>query len=125
MQKLPKVSESDVKPEELLLAQYLIQHYRWSFDVRSEGELDVVVDPPEVRELLNVLMWVGKGFGFIDAGNHVIGLQDVIESSSKEMVPLISYIREFGANEPIVREVNFLQEQMEAADTLMGYITDA
>lgn len=124
MQKLSKAHNSDLKDHEIELALILIKYYRRAFDIRSQGVLNARVDPPEVRELLNMLLWVGKGFDLMQAGDHLIGLQDVIQSSSAEMEKLISYVREFGANEPIVIEINYLQGQTEAADTLAGYLFD-
>lgn len=124
MNSLSKVEDSDLKPSEIYLARCLIRHHRWAFDTRSSGILNVSVDPPEVRELVNMMMWLANGFGVIDAAEHVLGLQEVITSSADEMKAMLSYIREHGATEPLVREINYLQTQMEAADTLMGYITN-
>lgn len=124
MNKVPKAKDSDLRPSEIYLAKCLITHYRWSFDVRSQGILKAKVDPPEVRELVNFLMWIAGGFGPIDAASHILGLQEVVKSSAKEMEALISYVREFGATQPLVKEINYLQEQMESADTLMGYLVD-
>jgi len=124
MNKLPKVENSDLRPSEIYLAKCLIRYHRWSFDVRAQGILKTKIDPPEVRELVNFLMWVAGGFGPIDAGSHIIGLQEVVKSSAKEMESLVSYVREYGATQPLVKEINYLQEQMEAADTLMGYLVD-
>lgn len=124
MQKLDKKGDSDIQDHELVLATYLVQYYRNSFDIRSEGLLMATVDPPEVRELVNMLQWIGDGFGLLDIAEHALGLSDVINESATEMRALISYVREFGANQQMVKEINYLQEQMEAADTLMEYITD-
>lgn len=125
MQKLDKVADSDLEEHEIALAKYLVQYYRNSLDVRSEGILRASVDPPEVRELVNMLQWLTGGFDIFNVVEHSLGLGDVINESAKEMEALISYVREFGANRQMVKEINYLQEQMEAADTLMGYISDA
>lgn len=124
MQKLDKVADSDLEEHEIALAKYLVQHYRNSLDVRSEGILRATVDPPEVRELVNMLQWLTGGFSMFSVVDHVLGLGEVINESAEEMEALVSYVREFGANRQMVKEINYLQEQMEAADTLMGYIAD-
>jgi vacuolar-type H+-ATPase subunit C/Vma6 len=124
MQKLEKISHSNLEEHEIALARNLVQHYRNAFDVRSQEIMTASVDPPEVRELVNMLQWLTGGFGIFDAAEHAIGLNEIIQEGAKEMEALISYVREFGATEPLVKEINYLQEQMEAADTLMGYLTN-
>lgn len=124
MQKIPKLEANDLEEHELILARCLIQYYRHAFDVRSQGIMLIPIDPPEVRELTNMLLWLGSGFGIIQAGNHVLGLQEVVSSSADEIKALIDYAREHGVNVHLAKEINFIQEQMEAADTLMGYLTD-
>ena len=124
MQKLGKVKDSDLEEHEIALARYLVQHYRNSLDVRSEGILRAAIDPPEVRELVNLLQWLTGGFDVFSVVEHTLGLGEVINESATEMEALVSYVREFGANRQMVKEINYLQEQMEAADTLMGYIAN-
>lgn len=122
MQKLDKVVDSDIQEHELLLAKYLIHYHRHAFDVRSQDILNVQVDPPEVRELVNLLLWLGHGFNIVDRTEQVLGLHSVVTNSADEMKELISFIREHGALDHVVKEINFLNDQMEAADTLMGYL---
>jgi len=124
MQRLPKVADKDITRSEIELAKMLVQYYRHSFDVRRAGILSAYVDPPEVRELVNLIQWLGNGFPVLSIGNHAIGLGEIIQESAKELTEMIEYIRTNGADRQIMQDLNFLQDQMEAADTLMGYLTN-
>jgi hypothetical protein len=121
---LGKVQDSDLEPGDFLLARDLIRYYRHSFDVRCAGMLDVEIDPPEVRELINFLQWCGGGYDILDLGRHVLTLSEIVSTSASEMQRMVEYIRANGADRHAIAELQFVQAQMEAADTLMGYLTD-
>ena len=124
MQRLPKVADKNITHGEMELAKMLVQYYRHSFDVRRTGILNAYVDPPEVRELVNMIQWLGNGFGSISIGNHTAGLGEIIQTSAQELREMLEYIRTNGADRQIMQDLNFLSDQMEAADTLMGYLTN-
>lgn len=121
---LPKFGDRDITDEDIALARDLIRHHRHAFDVRCVGLLEVEVDPPEVRELTNLLVWIGNGYSFIDVGRHVVALSGIVSNNAKELREMIEYIKRSGIDTHSARRIEMLRAQMESADTLMGYLTN-
>lgn len=122
--RLPKFEDSDLTPEDLELARDLIRYYRNSFHVRCAGMLDASIDPPEVRDLVNLLQWCGGGYEFLDLGRHTIVLSEIVSNGATEVREMIEYVRANGADRHILSDIQYAQLEMEAADTLMGYLVN-
>lgn len=116
--------EEPLKQKELLLALYLIDYHRHAFSVRSRGLMTGIFDPPEVRELVNLVVWVGGGMKAEDKIAHMTGLHGIIINNAEEITELISRMREGNKTTRIIDRINQLNVELEAADALMGYISD-
>jgi hypothetical protein len=121
---IPKVEDSDLTSDEFVLARDLIRYHRHAFDVRCSGILPAEVDPPEIRELVNMLIWLGRGYNVFDQGRHILALSEIVSNNARESRKMIEYMRANGADARAIADLQTVQMQMEAADTLMGYLVD-
>ena len=109
---------------ELLLTLYLIDYHRHSFSVRSRGLMTGAFDPQEVRELVNLILWRGNGMKGEDKVRHMNGLHGIIQNNTKELKVLVARVHAGNMSTPILEEINQLNRELEAADMLMGYVSD-
>lgn len=117
--------EEPLKARELLLSLYLIDYHRHAFSVRSRGLMTGVFDPPEVRELVNLVVWLGDGMNPQNTIAHMTGLHGMITNNAKEVEKLISRVREGNVSTHVLKRINQLNTELEAADALMRYISNA
>lgn len=124
-QSIEQVELDDFEPHFIDLARLLVEFHRDSLEIRSQGFFESIsFDPPEVRELMNFLMWCGNGFNVIDRNEHVLALSVIIRRNASDIRSLIQDVRKYGATEELAYEVNYVNAQLAAADTLMGLISD-
>ena len=116
--------EEPLNTRELLLALYLIDYHRHAFSVRSRGLMTGVFDPQEVRELVNLVVWLGGGMDRGTKVAHMTGLHGMITNNAEEVVKLISRVREGNATTHIFDKINQLNAELDAADALMGHISN-
>lgn len=122
--RLPKAEDSDLTREDFELARDLMRYYRNSFNVRCAGMMSAEIDPPEVRDLVNFLQWCGGGYALLDLGRHVLVLSEIVANGAEEVREMIEYVRTNGADQRVIADIQYAQLEMEAADTLMGYLVD-
>jgi len=120
---LPQLT--NLEPELFDLAKCLVQYHRHALGVRSQGLADnAAFDPPEVRELMNFLLWCGDGFNIIDKNEQILSLSLIIRESAENVRKIIEEVRKFGATEHLAYEVNYANAQLAAADVLIGLLSD-
>lgn len=120
---LPQLT--NLEPELFDLAKCLIHYHRHALDVRSQGLVEnATFDPPEVRELMNFLLWCGNGFNIIDKNEQILSLSLIIRESAKRVRKLIEEVRQYGATEQLAYEVNYINAQIASADVLLGLLSD-
>ena len=111
---------------ELLLAIYLVDFYRYSFSVRMQGIFATggTFDPPEVRELVNLLQWCGDGLPDTMKLAHARGLQNVIKHNAKELKIHLDKMKAGTVSTHAIDAVNRLNQELTAADEMMEYLSN-
>lgn len=122
------MAEDDrLKERELLLGLYLIEYHRHAFSVRSQGILprDSTFDPPEVRELVNLVKWQGGGMSIPDKSAHIVGLNGIVNRNAEELKMLMSRVRDGNMSTHLLEKIDQLNIEMTAAHGLMEYLVNA
>jgi len=116
----------DLEMRELLLALYLIEYHRHAFSVRSIPLFSrpADFDPGEVRELVNLVMWLGNGMPELRKFAHAKGLYEIINRNAQKLEELISRAHEGNVSTHIIETIDQLNNEVVAADALMGWISD-
>jgi hypothetical protein len=110
---------------ELLLALYLIDYHRHAFSVRSRSLMTGTFDPPEVRELVNLVQWCGGGMKPAAKLSHSHGLHGIIVNNAKELEGLISRVRDGNRSTQLYEKINQLNLELDAVDALMEFLSNA
>lgn len=119
------MDDNDLTMPELLLTLYLIEYHRHSFSVRSQGIISSgTFDPPEVRELVNLIAWRGGGMKGIKLVQQMDGLHGMIKNNADKLKTFMSRVRDGNMSTHLLEEINQLNREIVAADALMGYIAD-
>lgn len=80
-------------------------------------------DPPVVRELSNVLWWLGDSMTIIERAEQIQSLLDIISFTGDKLRKVIAEINQYGATPLTEVELNRHLSYLRAADKLTEAIS--